>query len=275
MQIVDTYNEIRQCFPDKRFDLSSWKKYAQEISPYLIDKVEKNIEKYDYEKDILPIMQSLIQKEDKLFLAHNSFVRVTNNISDKIKEKLDIELNVSIIFYLGLCNGAGWATTLGENSAILLGVEKIVELSWYDRQNMIALIYHELGHIWHFQVRNAKTNIETLKDKSLWQLYTEGMAMYVEQLLCEDDRFYHQDTNGWLDWCNENRSLLYKEFIGRIDKKEGVQQFFGDWNSFQGKSDTGYYLGCELIRSLSKEYSLLELACMDISVIESKVRAIR
>jgi len=153
MQIVDTYCKIKQCFPGGRFDKCSWKKYAQEISPYIINKVENDVKNYDYEKDILPILQSLIQNEDKFTLAHNSFVNVTNNLSDKISEKLGIELNVFIIFYLGLCNGAGWATTLGENSTVLLGVEKIVELSWYDKRNMIALIYHELGHIWHFQVR--------------------------------------------------------------------------------------------------------------------------
>lgn len=123
-----------------------------------------------------------------------------------------------------------------------------------------------------FSSKKKNIHIETLKDKSLWQLFTEGMAMYVEQLLCEDDMFYHQDTNGWLNWCNENRSFLYKEFVRRIDNEESTQQFFGDWCGFNGKSDIGYYLGCELIRTLSKEYSLLELACMDISVIENKIR---
>lgn len=34
-------------------------------------------------------------------MAHSSFINVTNNLSDKIRYKLGIELNVRIIFYLG------------------------------------------------------------------------------------------------------------------------------------------------------------------------------
>lgn len=274
MHIIDTYCDIRQCFPHGRFDKHSWNIYAQKISPYLIDKLENDVKKYNFELDILPVLQSLIQNEQKLIIAHNSFDEVTNNLEEKIREKLGIKLNVDIIFYLGLCNSAGWATKLGTNPTVLLGVEKIVELLWYDKRNMLALIYHELGHIWHFQVRKEDTQIVSLKDKSLWQLYTEGIAMYVEQLLCEDWMFYQQDTDGWLTWCEENRSLLFKEFSWRIDNEESTQEFFGDWCNYNGKSDIGYFLGCELIKNLSKEYSLVELANLKLSEIDKKIRVL-
>ena len=33
--------------------------------------------------------------------------------------------------------------------------------------------------------------LETINEKALWHVYSEGIAMYVEQLLCENMNFYH------------------------------------------------------------------------------------
>lgn len=46
-------------------------------------------------------------------------------------------MDVDIILYLGLASGAGWATTLGGKRVILLGVEKIIEIDWYDKKNCL------------------------------------------------------------------------------------------------------------------------------------------
>lgn len=273
MQIIDTFNEIKNCFIEGKFSMSKWEAYVQNISPNLKDKLITDAKDYDFEKDIVPVVELLVLKHEEFVMAHDSFCTVTNGLSEKIKEKLGTILeDVSVIFYLGLCNGAGWATKLNQKPTVLLGVEKIVELSWHNKENMIALIYHELGHIWHFQVGQVRSKPTTLKDKSLWQLYTEGIAMYIEQLLCDDDSFYHQDKNGWFSWCNDNKLALYKEFIRRIDNDESTQIFFGDWSNYKGKSDVGYYLGCELVKTLAKENSLLELADMDMKIFEEKLR---
>ena len=93
--------------------------------------------------------------------------------------------------------------------------------------------------------------------------------MYIEQLLCGDPDFYHQDKDGWLDWCRINRNHLFAEYLKRVKNGENTQQFFGDWNSFEGKSDIGYYLGGELIKYLSKDRSLSEIANLDMYTIES------
>lgn len=273
MKIIDTFSEIENCFIDGKFSISRWETYAQNIFPNLQEKLFSDSKDYDFDKDIVPVVEMIMKKHDEFVMAHDSFCAVTNGLSEKIREKLGKTLeDVLVIFYLGLCNGAGWATNLDGKPVVLIGAEKIVELSWYNRENMIALIYHELGHIWHFRVRKIHAKPITMKDKSLWQLYTEGIAMYIEQLLCGDDSFYHQNRDGWLSWCKDNKLELYKEFIRRIDCDESTQAFFGDWCNYKGRTDVGYYLGCELVKDLAKGKSLQELADVDMKDFEGKLR---
>lgn len=52
------------------------------------------------------------------------------------------------------------------------------------------LLYHELGHLWHFQRRTAPAWAEDPAARALWQLYAEGMATYVQQRLFGGRSFY-------------------------------------------------------------------------------------
>lgn len=42
--------------------------------------------------------------------------------------------------------------------------------------------------------------------------------MVCEHILCQDDRYYHQNQNGWLDWCKENEAEIKREYLRRVDK---------------------------------------------------------
>ena len=121
---------------------------------------------------------------------------------------------------------------------------------------MAALIAHELGHLWHFQHRSTPA----FGNAALWQLYTEGMAMFFEQQLAGDKHYFHQNKNGWFAWCEANRYALFAEYRRRVDAEEPVQDFFGDWCSYQGHSDVGYYLGSVLVWQLAQQHTAAELA---------------
>lgn len=97
------------------------------------------------------------------------------------------------------------------------------------------LLYHELGHLWHFQRRTAPAWAEDPAARALWQLYAEGMATYVQQ-------------------------RLFAAFRRRVDGGESVQDFFGDWCAFEDRSDVGYYLGAELVYALAENRSPQQLA---------------
>jgi hypothetical protein len=115
------------------------------------------------------------------------------------------------MLYVGLCNGAGWVVNLDSEQYVLLGIEKIIELDWCDTKAMYGLIYHELGHIYQMQ-HGVLTREYKGSDSFLWQLFTEGIAMYFEQRLMADDNFFHQNVNGWMNWCDANIYRIKVDF---------------------------------------------------------------
>lgn len=89
--------------------------------------------------------------------------------------------------------------------------------------------------------------------------------MVCEHILCQDDRYYHQNQNGWLDWCKENEAEIKREYLRRVDKNISTQVFFGDWCSYKNHSDVGYYLGCEFVKYLQRQYSLVDIASLNVN----------
>ena len=46
---------------------------------------------------------------------------------------------------------------------------------------------------------------------------------------------------------------------------ESTQDFFGDWCAYRGHSDVGYYPGCEFIKYLERELSLVRIANLGLA----------
>ena len=265
MKIINTCEQIKATFVDG-FNIDLWRKYTEEISNELPSKCENDAKGYDFEKDVLPVLNLALNNEKIDFVSKN-FQSVIKTLKSNLNKLFDKELDINIVLYLGLCNGAGWATTLDGKNTVLLGIEKIIELGWGDETNMRALILHEIGHLWHKLNGNLHIPEYTKRRKGISQLYCEGVAMVCEHILCGDDEFYHQDKNGWLNWCYENENDIKKEYLRRLNEKESVQDFFGDWCSYNGRSDVGYFLGCRFVRFLMKANSLKEIANMKYKVL--------
>ncbi len=260
MRILNTCGKLQRLFSGGKFNLETWRIYAAQISPELPALCETDLEKYDFEQDVLPVITACLQRGDKLEQVSLAFDAVTKQLTKNLTSLFAEEPDIQIILYLGLCNGAGWATTLDGKPAVLLGIEKIMELDWGGEAELQNLIYHEIGHIWHFQTRTVPMPPPEPETRALMQLYTEGMAMVCEQILCQDPDYFHQDTDGWLDWCLQNEAALKTEYLRRVQAGESIQDFFGDWCSYDGHSDVGYFLGCRFIRFLLRDHALPELA---------------
>lgn len=264
MRIIDTYDQILRCFPTAAFSRAVWRDYANALSGELIGKAEEDARDYDFEREIAPVIRAALAKRADMERAHDSFLTATQNLSVKLRDTLATELDVDIVFYLGLCSGAGWATRLDGRAAVLLGLEKIVELDWCGLQAMRGLVYHELGHVWHHEVGKS-LQPESQSGRALRQLLGEGIAMRCEQLLSDDDNFYHQNRDGWLAWCISHEETIKREYLRRIRAEESVQDFFGDWERFEGRSDVGYFLGCTFVRFLEREYALVQIANLKLA----------
>ncbi len=270
IKIIDTFSKIDFLFDDGKFNFEMWKKYINSIYDRASDIFEDELKEcldsgnYVYENDILPIINT-VHGHSSLETLHTSFINVTNNLNERIIDGFGHELNIDIVLYIGLCNAAGWATNINGREVILLGVEKILELNWYDEDSMRGLIYHELGHVYHQQYGAFNQYSDNSSQNFIWQLFTEGIAMYFEQILMNDLRYYHQNKNGWLNWCDHHFQQILADFQSDLPVMTRFnQRYFGDWANYCGRGDVGYYLGAKFVQYLCGKYDFEQLIKVDI-----------
>ena len=265
IKIIDTLAQINSLFDDRTFNIGKWENYINSIYDKSADIFKNDLKEYlesgdyIYEKDILPIINA-VYDNISLQILQTSFYKVTGKLNDKIREHFDNEVDVDIVLYLGLCNGAGWVNNINGRDVILLGIEKILELNWCDEDSMYGLIYHELGHVYHKQYGEFEQQSEDNERNFVWQLFTEGIAMYFEQVLVGDTNYFHQNKNGWLDWCEEKYCQIVKDFNSDLPSMTRFnQRYFGDWVDYYGKNDVGYFLGAKFVQYLCDKIGFEQL----------------
>lgn len=270
IRIVDTYPQINSLFENEMFNRVKWELYINSIydksANVFINDLNECLDSgsYVYEKDILPIINA-VHGHSKLETLHSSFCQITEDLNQKVIDRFGRELDIDIVLYVGLCNGAGWVININGRDVILLGIEKILELNWYDINSMRGLVYHELGHVYHKQYGMFYQHSDSSSRNFVWKLFTEGIAMYFEQALVNDFNYYHQDSNGWLKWCDDRFQQMLEDFNNDLPTMTRSNQcYFGDWVSYNGKGDVGYYLGTRFVQHLCSKYNFDRLINFEI-----------
>lgn len=269
MKIIDATKDILTSYANGQFNIEKWKAYIESTLPdvkdiCLQDMAESTSAGLSWEHDYLPVLNSVFNNAEKNKKIIKSFNKVTEKLNDRVYERFGKSLDADIILYLGLCSGAGWVTKVKGKTTVLLGIEKIIELEWYDIDHMNGLILHELGHVYQAQYGILHREISSSRDRYLWQLFTEGIAMVFEQEIVGDPDYYHQDRAGWKNWCSQNMQLILRSFLNDLETMtRGDQRYFGDWANFYGYGDVGYYLGARFVRFLLGHGSFDDLISYD------------
>lgn len=260
IKIIDTYPQIGTLFDDGTFNIEKWELYINfnydKSANIFKDDLRKYLDSgnYVYEKDILPILNAVYENSN-LETLYSSFCKITDGLNEKIIDHFGCELDIDIVLYIGLCNAAGWVTNINGRDVILLGIEKILELNWCDEDSMYGLIYHELGHVYHKQYGMFHQQSDNNSQNYVWQLFTEGIAMCFEQTLVDNSNYYHQNKNGWLEWCDNHYQQILADFYHDLPTMtKSNQKYFGDWVSYRGKGDVGYYLGTKFVQQQCDKY---------------------
>ncbi len=275
MNIINVSAEMLNAYDSGHFDIEKWKTCMDTVLPGVkelcLEDMRETIDAgYSWEEDFLPVLNSVAQDAEKRNKAVDSFCRVTDRIEEKILERFGKTADVDLILYLGLCNGAGWVTSVNGKQVVLFGIEKIMELNWCDIDSMTGLVVHELGHVYQNQYGVLHRDFESSPDRFLWQLFTEGIAMVFEQEIVGDPEYYHQDIHGWKQWCDTHAELIRESFHRDLnDMTPENQRYFGDWVSFNGYGDTGYYLGTRFVRFLLNQDSFDRIILYDIQEVKT------
>jgi len=273
INVIDTLPQIGFLFDNGKFNIDKWKTYINGIYEngshiFLADLEEYTAGgKYTYERDFLPIINAVYDNSE-LSVLHESFKSVTESLNEKIYNRFGRELDVDIVLYLGLCNGAGWVTRINGRNTVLLGIEKILELKWFDLDSMRGLVLHELGHVYQMQYGILERDISDMRLEFVWQLFTEGVAMYFEQSIVGNMEYYHQDINGWKLWCDGRFSQIKADFNSDLGTMTRLtQRYFGDWTDYYGKGDVGYYLGARFVHYLLEKLKFDEIIKYDADLV--------
>ncbi|QTA37551.1 hypothetical protein JYK00_07410 [Thermosipho ferrireducens] len=280
IKIIDTFKEFKEVFQNK-LDLSVdekidlWNKAYICKYPELENKIKKDYELYGYNwREIAKnrVFNNTKKNFKKMVQAYYNLIQVINNISKRVSHTFDLNLELYMVLYCGLCNSAGWVDKYNGKRAILLGIDKIAELEWHTKEKLEPLVAHELCHVIHFELRGEDDLPEAMEKNEynigIWRLYEEGFAQFYQNKLIEKDT----DPRGkeWLEKCRKKKNALKKLYRQALEK-EGVKKFFGDWHKILGISDVGYYLGAEFIKKLEQKYSIKEIAQLSFSTIEKEV----
>lgn len=272
IKINNTLKAVKFCFNNGKFELSLWTNYINSVlkdsANIFLDEVE-NDEKnglYSFTEKCLPVINEVVKDNNRLEEVSNAFTKITESLNQRLIEEFGKSIDVEIVLYLGLCNGAGWATYINDQKVVLLGVEKIIELKWFLESKFKALIYHELGHIYHDTYGILTSLTTTNKEKYIWQLFIEGVAMVFEQKLIKNSNYYHQFTNKELKWLEKNIKMIVSDFVKDLESiSQKKQRWFGDWVKYYEISDVGYFLGAKFIHYLLEDYSFDEIILFDLN----------
>ena len=272
VQIIDTFNAFLSYWSrvkDKPIDdqvdnwatkyMSSW---PDLMAKQLDDYSTQNLDWRQIARE--RVFPHFTERLSDMQQAHQNLIELCVPIYSKIQQAFEFESNVLLVIYVGIGCGAGWATTFRNTPAVLFGLENIAESGWNESEAITGLVAHELGHLVHYSWRAQHG--KPIDSGSWWQLYEEGFAQRCESIVLEPTP-WHQTSNGknkeWLNWCQSHKSWLASEFLRTVDVGESVSPFFGSWFKIGGKSETGYFLGCEAIKEVEKQFNLKEIALLE------------
>jgi len=280
IKLLDTFDSLKDFFElyhTKDIDdkLKGWLYYIDNY-PELKMKCQSDYENLGLSwKDVaiessLPLLDIYF---DRMIKAHRNIINIVPILTEKIKTIFSITEDIYIVIYYGIGNAAGWATKYNNKPAILLGIEKIAELGWESYESIMGLIYHEMCHIVHGIIRGIDDigiEYSNPDDKAIWRLYIEGFAQFYEQQLVGRE-YYHQDSNGWLLWCETNHKYLCEKYLHCILNDIPTKEFYGDWHNVDGYIDVGYYLGCEFIKHIQSRFDINKIACLELHEVKELV----
>jgi len=203
--------------------------------------------------------------------AHENLLRVCTAVYERAQAILGFSQPLTFVIYVGIGCGAGWATTYQDNAAILFGLENIAEEGWDDAVVLRGMIAHEIGHLWHFEQR-AGPGLAPGKGP-WWDLYTEGLAQRCEHVIAGEESWHMAaQYEDWAQWCAQETPWLAREFLRVVEAGSDVRPFFGSWFAIRGHKQTGYFLGCEVIRRLEAQMTLREIALLeDVEAVCSEI----
>ena len=134
MRIIDTTDRMAPVFASGPFQLEEWETYIEAAVPGAKELCLEDLQECmdagcSWDGDYLPVLNAVMRDPAKQAEAITTFHKLTDGLDAVITDRFGRSVDADLILYLGLCNGAGWVTTVRGRATILFGIEKIMELN--------------------------------------------------------------------------------------------------------------------------------------------------
>jgi len=267
---LDFWRKYSSLDPERMFD--GWLREYMARYPELLIKQVGSWGGLDELRDVMlrkviPMIDELIHE---IFEAWMITLEVAEDVCSRAADLFKLDLDPIIVIYVGSGCGAGWATTISNHPAVLLGLENAAELGWITEEKLKGLIAHELGHLHHMKLRRGWIEIEEAEKDPYFQLYVEGFAQLCEHLILGHDSWHVAIGEDWLRICKGRIGDFAEEYL-RAAERGDVRAFFGPWLEVKGVKHVGHFLGHELMAWLRKDLGLSfrEIALLSRADVES------
>ncbi len=272
LEIIDTFPAFSKYWKKAQNQslneqIEGWEKVYMVPWPELLAKQLDNYEadKLDWRKIArVKVFPHFSKRMPAMREAHKNLLESCVPLYERVQHLFDFNSDVIVVIYVGIGCGAGWVTPYRDTPAILFGLENIAECDWSNVSDIQELIAHEAGHLVHQYWRSQ--NGKSAGSGPWWQLYEEGFAQRIEGKICSEYTWHQADEfmdSDWLEWCQRHKGWLAAEFLKRAGEAKSVAPLFGSWFNINGKIETGYFLGHEVITELEKNISIKEIALID------------
>ncbi len=82
--------------------MKAWYNYANKIYSSLGVKCYDYIEDYDFEKEVLPVIENALSKKEKMNVDRESFEKISESINEKIINEFGVEIENKSVVLLGI-----------------------------------------------------------------------------------------------------------------------------------------------------------------------------
>lgn len=187
-----------------------------------------------------------------------------------------------LVLLVGVFNSDGWVTELNgtPTTFLALEVESNSKLAVID-----VVLAHELTHGLHAQCCDLKINTTTVGEG----LFVEGLAVLVSTLivpttpevvyLCPGGgkTLTGQSCSDWLADCYQQLSFLCQELLRDLERADEERYASYFWSRQQTKREgvplrAGYVIGYEIMKRLSQQHRIAELARWSSDQVMAAVR---
>lgn len=132
--IIDTYPDFSTYWKKARSkdideQVKLWQTTYMQKYPELLSKQAQVYEEagIQWQEIARKLFPQLPQRLSLMRSARDRILTVSNIICTKASKKIGLDFSITLVIYVGIGCGAGWATTYNRQPAILLGLENIAE----------------------------------------------------------------------------------------------------------------------------------------------------